>query len=32
LAWPIFLTGVYPDRMEARAERENAEIRLIFSG
>jgi NCS2 family nucleobase:cation symporter-2 len=27
-----FLTGVYPDRMEARAEGENAEIRLIFSG
>ena len=27
-----FLTGVYPDRMEARAEGQNAEIRLIFSG
>jgi NCS2 family nucleobase:cation symporter-2 len=27
-----FLTGVYPDRMEARAADENAEIRLIFSG
>jgi len=27
-----FLTGVYPDRMEARAAGENAEIRLIFSG
>jgi len=26
-----FLTGVYPDRMEARAADENAEIRLIFS-
>jgi NCS2 family nucleobase:cation symporter-2 len=26
-----FLTGVYPDRMEARAEGQNAEIRLIFS-
>ena len=26
-----FLTGVYPDRMEARSEGENAEIRLIFS-
>jgi NCS2 family nucleobase:cation symporter-2 len=27
-----FLTGVYPDRMEARAEGEDAEIRLSFSG
>jgi xanthine permease XanP len=27
-----FLTGVYPDRMEARAVGENAQIRLIFSG
>jgi NCS2 family nucleobase:cation symporter-2 len=27
-----FLTGVYPDRMEARAAGENAAIRLIFSG
>ena len=27
-----FLTGVYPDRMESRAEGQNAEIRLIFSG
>jgi NCS2 family nucleobase:cation symporter-2 len=27
-----FLTGVYPDRMEARSEGENAEIRLVFSG
>jgi NCS2 family nucleobase:cation symporter-2 len=27
-----FLTGVYPDRMEARSTGENAEIRLIFSG
>ena len=27
-----FLTGVYPDRMEARAAGENAQIRLIFSG
>ena len=27
-----FLTGVDPDRMEARAARENAAIRLIFSG
>ena len=27
-----FLTGVYPDRMEARTEGQNAEIRLIFSG
>jgi NCS2 family nucleobase:cation symporter-2 len=27
-----FLTGVYPDRMEARAEGQNAQIRLIFSG
>ncbi|MFL5268506.1 MAG: uracil-xanthine permease family protein [Stellaceae bacterium] len=26
-----FLTGVYPDRMEARAEGPNAEIRLTFS-
>jgi NCS2 family nucleobase:cation symporter-2 len=26
-----FLTGVYPDRMEARSEGQNAEIRLIFS-
>jgi hypothetical protein len=26
------LTGVYPDRMEARTAGENAEIRLIFSG
>jgi xanthine permease XanP len=26
-----FLTGVYPDRMEARTEGQNAEIRLIFS-
>jgi NCS2 family nucleobase:cation symporter-2 len=25
-----FLTGVYPDRMEARSEGQNAEIRLIF--
>ncbi|MBV8120824.1 MAG: xanthine/uracil/vitamin C permease [Alphaproteobacteria bacterium] len=27
-----FLTGVYPDRMEARSEGQNAEIRLVFSG
>ena len=27
-----FLTGVYPDRMDARSAGENAEIRLIFSG
>ena len=27
-----FLTGVYPDRMEARAAGKNATIRLIFSG
>jgi NCS2 family nucleobase:cation symporter-2 len=27
-----FLTGVYPDRMEARSEGQNAEIRLIFTG
>src|SRR5271170_2628292 len=27
-----FLTGVYPDRMEARAAGQNAQIRLIFSG
>jgi len=27
-----FLTGVYPDRMEARSEGQNTEIRLIFSG
>jgi xanthine permease XanP len=27
-----FLTGVYPDRMEARTIGENAQIRLIFSG
>jgi NCS2 family nucleobase:cation symporter-2 len=27
-----FLTGVYPDRMEARSEGQSAEIRLIFSG
>jgi hypothetical protein len=27
-----FLTGVYPDRMEARSAGENAQIRLIFSG
>ena len=27
-----FLTGVYPDRMEARSEGQTAEIRLIFSG
>jgi len=27
-----FLTGVYPDRMEARAEGQNVGIRLIFSG
>ena len=27
-----FLTGVYPDRMEARSAGQNAEIRLIFSG
>jgi len=27
-----FLTGVYPDRMEARTAGESAEIRLIFSG
>jgi NCS2 family nucleobase:cation symporter-2 len=27
-----FLTGVYPDRMEARSEGQNAEIRLIFRG
>jgi len=26
-----FLTGVYPDRMEARSEGQDAEIRLIFS-
>ena len=26
-----FLTGVYPDRMEARSEGQNSEIRLIFS-
>jgi NCS2 family nucleobase:cation symporter-2 len=27
-----FLTGVYPDRIEARSAGENAEIRLIFNG
>ncbi|MBV8119687.1 MAG: xanthine/uracil/vitamin C permease [Alphaproteobacteria bacterium] len=27
-----FLTGVYPDRMEARSAGQNAHIRLIFSG
>jgi hypothetical protein len=27
-----FLTGVYPDRMEARAEGQNVGIRLISSG
>ena len=27
-----FLTGVYPDRMEARSADHNAEIRLAFSG
>ena len=27
-----FLTGVYPDRMEARSEGQHAEIELIFSG
>lgn len=27
-----FLTGVYPDRMEARSEGESVEIRLAFSG
>ena len=27
-----FLNGVYPDRMEARCEGQNATIRLIFSG
>jgi NCS2 family nucleobase:cation symporter-2 len=27
-----FLTGVYPDRMEARSARQDAEIRLIFGG
>ena len=27
-----FLTGVYPDRMEARSAGEDAEIRLIFNG
>jgi NCS2 family nucleobase:cation symporter-2 len=27
-----FLTGVYPDRMEARSQGQSAEIRLIFSG
>jgi xanthine permease XanP len=27
-----FLTGVYPDRMEARSAGKDAEIRLIFSG
>ncbi|MBV8118872.1 MAG: hypothetical protein JO081_02900, partial [Alphaproteobacteria bacterium] len=27
-----FLTGVYPDRMEARSDGQNAEIRLVFSG
>jgi NCS2 family nucleobase:cation symporter-2 len=27
-----FLTGVYPDRMEARSDGQSAEIRLIFSG
>ena len=26
------LTGVYPDRIEARSEGQNAEIRLIFGG
>ena len=26
-----FLTGVYPDRMEARSAGQNAEIRLTFS-
>jgi hypothetical protein len=25
------LTGVYPDRMEARSEGQSAKIRLIFS-
>jgi len=27
-----FLTGVYPDRMEARTAGENVQIRLVFSG
>jgi hypothetical protein len=27
-----FLTGVYPERIEARSAGGNAEIRLIFSG
>jgi xanthine permease XanP len=27
-----FLTGIYPDRMEALTAGENAQIRLIFSG
>jgi hypothetical protein len=27
-----FLTGVYPDRMEARAAGQDVEIRLIFGG
>ena len=27
-----FLTGVYPDRMEARSAGQDAEIRLIFGG
>jgi hypothetical protein len=27
-----FLTGAYPDRMEARAAGENAQIQLIFGG
>jgi xanthine permease XanP len=27
-----FMTGVYQDRMEARAAGQNARIRLIFSG
>jgi hypothetical protein len=27
-----FMNGVYPGRMEARSEGQNAEIKLIFSG
>jgi xanthine permease XanP len=26
-----FLTGAYPDRMEARSDGQNAEVKLIFS-
>ena len=29
--WPIFQTGVYPDRMESRASGEHTAIRFLFS-